>query len=560
MNLLTLVRPILATYAAMLFLATSLLPARAENRTFDGTGNNLTSDAWGAAEIPLLRMSPATYVDGSTLNELGLPNVRSVSNMICDQTIEMPNARAMSGFVWQWGQFVDHDIDLTPSTGLPASIAVPSGDPYFDPFDTGAMAIPLIRSKYEPGTGDSAANPRQQVNVITSYIDASNVYGSDASRSAALRTFSGGLLKTSVGNLLPLNTMGLDNANDGPFADETLFAAGDVRANEQAALTAMHTLFMREHNRLAGQIASENGGWTDEQVFQRARKFVGAQMQVITYQEFLPALLGSAAPSLPGNYDPSLDASIANEFSTGLYRFGHSMIAGELMRYDSDGSVAPGGHLALRDAFFNPTLLSSPNEIDYLLVGLAQQASQELDTRIVDDLRNFLFGPPGAGGLDLASLNMQRGRDHGLPNYNALRVDCGLAPITSFADITSDPAMQIALENLYGTVDAIDTWVGALSEDHMPGSSVGELMQAGLVDQFERLRDGDRFWLTNDDAFSAADLALLQSTTLSDIIARNTGVTSMRSDLMFAVPEPSTLVPAMLGLLGLLGFRRRNAA
>ena len=80
------------------------------------------------------------------------------------------------------------------------------------------------------------------------------------------------------------------------------------------------------------------------------------------------------------------------------------------------------------------------------------------------------------GGLDLAAINIQRGRDHGLPDYNQARVDFGLAPVAVFSDITSDAAMQAELQSLYGSVNDVDVWIGALAEDHLPGAIVGELL------------------------------------------------------------------------------------
>jgi len=272
--------------------------------------------------------------------------------------------------------------------------------------------------------------------------------------------------------------------------------AGDIRANENVALTAMQTLWVREHNRIADQIAAEDPSLSDEAIYQRARAIVTAEIQAITYNEFLPVLLGPQAIRPYHGYDPSVNPGIANIFSTAAYRFGHSMLPSELLRLNDDGSVIEAGNLSLRSAFFAPQELVDQG-IDSVLLGAASQESQEIDTQIVDDVRNFLFGPPGAGGFDLASLNIQRGRDHGLPDYNQTRSDLGLEPVSRFADITSDPEVQAALEQVYGDVDNIDVWVGGLAEDHVPGSSVGKLLQTVLVDQFERIRDGDRFWYQN---------------------------------------------------------------
>src|SRR5205085_257967 len=147
----------------------------------------------------------------------------------------------------------------------------------------------------------------------------------------------------------------------------------------------------------------------------------------------------------------------------------------------------------LSQAFFNPALLKQTG-IDNILKYAASTQAQELDNQIVDSLRNFLFGEPGQGGLDLASLNIQRGRDHGLADYNATRQAYGLPKVTSFSQISSDPNVQQTLKTLYGSVDNIDLWVGVLAEDHAPGSSVGQLGKTIIADQFQRLRDGDRFW------------------------------------------------------------------
>jgi hypothetical protein len=182
---------------------------------------------------------------------------------------------------------------------------------------------------------------------------------------------------------------------------------------------------------------------------------------------------------------------------------------------------------------------------------------QEVDNKIVDDVRNFLFGPPGSGGLDLASLNIQRGRDHGLPDYNSTRVMMGLTAVSSFAEISSDPAVQAALLALYGTVNDIDLWVGALAEDHLAGSSVGELIAAVLGEQFTRLRDGDRYWYERDDFFvnNPSLLAELQGTRLSDIIRRNSDITNIQ-DNVFIIPEPATLGLLLFG--GLMLRKRRR--
>ncbi len=312
----------------------------------------------------------------------------------------------MSDMVYVFGQFVDHDIDLTSNGSTEAfSISIPAGDASFDPTGTGTQTMDFMRSQFDPATGTSKSNPRQQPNEITAYLDGSQIYGSDAVRAAALRTFVGGHLKTSAGDMLPFNTAGLPNANDAMIVPaDQLYLAGDVRANENIELTAMQTLWMREHNRQADSVSRQHPNWTDEQIFQAARQVVIAEYQSIVVNEFLPALLGSQTLQPYRGYNPNVNAGISNEFSTAAYRFGHSMLDGTIDRLNNDGTDIPEGPALLRNAFFNPTLFDPtlPNNdgnVDPILKGASTGNSQEIDTKVVDDVRNFLFGRRARAGL-----------------------------------------------------------------------------------------------------------------------------------------------------------------
>ena len=237
-------------------------PPSFRSRSSDGRDNNIRHRTWGTVGSDLLRMATVSYMDRVAQPPTWLPDARAISNAAQDQDRSMPNSDMASDILWQWGQFLDHDISLTPP-GFPAeqlNIPVPSGDSTFDPSGNGQRALSFSRSEYDSDTGMGADNPREQVNTITAFIDASQVYGSDVQRARALRTNDGtGKLRTSAnGRFLMYNTMGLEN--DGGNQRTDLFLAGDVRANEQAGLTAMHTLFLREHNRLADEIAETHPG------------------------------------------------------------------------------------------------------------------------------------------------------------------------------------------------------------------------------------------------------------------------------------------------------------
>jgi heme peroxidase/glucodextranase-like protein len=375
----------------------------------------------------------------------------------------------------------------------------------------------------------STPNPRQQITRISAYLDGSVVYGSDATRSAALRTFQGGRLKTSAGDLPPLNTDGLPNANDAHLVpDAELFLAGDVRANENVELSAIHTLFVREHNLIATALAAPCHN-NDEQIYQTTRRIVAAELQAITYNEFLPALLGPNALRPYSGYKPDVNPGIATEFSTAAFRIGHTLINDDVEFLDNDANPIR-DELELDETFFNPNPLKETGPAP-LLKYLATDNAQEVDTQLVPGLRNFLFGPPGAGGFDLASLNIQRGRDHGLSDYNSTRAAYGLPPVTTFAQITSNPDLQARLATLYGDVNQIDLWVGGLSEDHVAGSSMGPTFQKIITDQFERIRDGDRNWYTRN--FYGSQLQAIAHTRLSDVLRRNTTINKIQDNVFY---------------------------
>ncbi|MCY4619433.1 MAG: peroxidase [Chloroflexi bacterium] len=518
-----------------------------EPRSIDGYGNNRLFPQVGMAEREFLRVAGVSFDYAMTAGLPERPDPRAISNALLAQPESLPSSVLVTDMFWQWGQFLDHDMTLTPENfDDPLAMPVPIGDPVFDPFRTGRQTIEFVRSRFLPETGVSVDQPREQFNKLTAFLDASNVYGSSLFRSMALRTNDGtGRLKTSGdGRFMPYNVDRLENDNGNVrFAGHRdLFLAGDIRANEQVGLTSIQTLFVREHNRLAGLIAAEQSDLTGQEIYELARKIVGAQVHAITFHEFLPLLLGPGAIEPYTGYDPTVDPTIAMEFSTAAYRIGHTLLSPMLMRIDDDGEQFA---LSLADAFFTPSLVTEYG-ISGFLRGLSSQVAQQVDAKVVDQIRNLLFGPPGSPGRDLASLNIQRGRDHGVPSYNHVRVAYGLPAVTSFADITSDPVVQEELREAYGDVDLIDLWPGGLAEDHVAGANVGLTFRTIISDQFRRLRDGDRFWYENDPYFLANPdlLEQIRGTTLADIIRRNTSIGDELPDVAFGGLTPTVAITA----------------
>ncbi|XP_078665668.1 myeloperoxidase-like [Branchiostoma floridae x Branchiostoma belcheri] len=337
--------------------------------------------------------------------------------------------------------------------------------------------------------------------------------------------------------------------------NETCSQAGDIRVNEQPGLTSMHTVFLREHNRIARRLSRLNPHWDDDRVFFETRKIVGALMQKITYGEDLPHVLGPAAMTkfhltlgksgFFSGYDASVNPTISNVFATAAYRFGHSLVNEHQLSLTPDfnqGSTCP---IQLAFAFFNPSHVLN-NDLggpDSILRGLTAQPHQDFDRFMVSSLTKHLFAdPPGSLGLDLAALNIQRGRDHGLPGYNAWRVRCGLPKADSFDELVfeiPDRYTRMRLEDVYSHVDDIDVFVGGLAEESMRGGVVGPTFACLIGLQFQDLRKGDRFWFENRGQFTAAQLAEIRKTSLARILCDNTdGTTHMQPDVFSLPTQP----------------------
>jgi peroxidase len=377
-------QPQLETLEGRCLLTGGIDLAGVEWRTIDGTGNNVALPTQGAAETRQIRFGyGAQFPDGfgnAIITGPQRANPRTISNTIHAQTGSVASERNLTDWIFQWGQWITHDMDLTrngaefdelwPYDGTVGDFSIPILDPN-DPL--GPHPIPFHRSEFDPATGTpdpvgTRLNRREVINSITSYIDASMVYGSDPERAAALRTFQGGKLQTSAGGrLLPTNDAGLPNADQFGLGAE-LFLAGDVRANEQAGLTVVHTLFVREHNRLADRIHNLYPELNDEDIYQLARRIVGAEMQIITYEEYLPAMFGYDLAPDPDDavYDPATNAAITNSFAHAVFRFGHSQINEATLLVNNRGDTV--GALSIDDAFFNPDFLKdNPGNVGLVL-------------------------------------------------------------------------------------------------------------------------------------------------------------------------------------------------
>nr|KAF6301137.1 myeloperoxidase [Pipistrellus kuhlii] len=465
----------------------------------------------------------------------------------------------------QWGQFIDHDLDFTPEpaarvafvSGLNCEtsclqqlpcfpLKIPPNDPRIR---NRRDCIPFFRSC--PACPDNNITIRNQINALTSFLDASMVYGSEEPLATDLRNMSNqlGLMAVNRGftdngrALLPFDRLEHDPCLlTNRSANIRCFLAGDTRSSEMPELTSMHTLFLREHNRLATQLRRLNPRWNGERLYQEARKIVGAMVQIITYRDYLPLVLGPEAMRkyLPSyrSYNDSVDPRISNVF-TNAFRYGHTLIQPFMFRLDSQYRPrGPNPRVPLSKVFFASWRVVKEGGIDPILRGLmATPAKLNRQNQIVvDEIRERLFEQVMRIGLDLPALNMQRSRDHGLPGYNAWRRFCALPqPQTAgeLATVLKNRDLARKLMAQYGTPNNIDIWMGGVAEPLNSGGRVGPLLACIIGTQFRQLRDGDRFWWQNKGIFTTQQQQALARISLPRIICDNTGITTVSKNNIF---------------------------
>eukprot|EP00956_Cyclotella_meneghiniana_P038722 scaffold158922_cov32-Cyclotella_meneghiniana.AAC.3 len=405
--------------------------------------------------------------------------------------------------LWAFGQFLVHDISLVNVNHENCNIPIPPNDPFLDPR---IRALPLNRSTYEL---DPFQRVAQQVSNFSASIDANNVYGNTKTRLEFVRSADSeftGRLRTSSRNLLPKNTEGLSNRGGDDRSD--LFLAGDIRANENLGLTAIHTLWIREHNHWADQLRKSDRTLSGDDIFSMVRVIVQAEMQKIVYDEFLPALLGNDAIPPYSGFNPSVDSRLENIVSSCALRIGHTMVGSEL-HLDFGNKILQ--VIPLEAAFFAPFRIERVGGIDAFLRGMVNNICQEVDPFLTPAMRNHLFS-----NLDLLSINIQRARDHGIPNFNTIRESLGFDRLESFGDFL----FEQELASVYSDTDQIDCWIGMNSEPRIDGLMVGETQRTVLARNFVSIRDGDPNFYKNLITDPGL-LDMIENTTFADVIRRN---------------------------------------
>ncbi|XP_012227185.1 peroxidase isoform X3 [Linepithema humile] len=528
----------------------------AKYRSIDGTCNNIENPSWGSAMTAYTRVLFSQYFDGIQeprhvgQTKKALPSPRLVSAALSIANDQSDASRTLA--VMEWSQFIAHDLAYTPvrkmiSNGKPISccqpdgdtlsprhihpdcspISVPDRDPVYGEHYVRCMnyvrSLPVLRSECTFG-------PVEQMNQVSHFLDGSAIYGSTLKKSRELRAFEGGRLRVDMKN----NRAYLPREGAELACGENCYNSGDERVNIEPQLAVIHTIWHREHNRIADKLAKLNPNWSDEILYQEARRIVIAEVQHITYKEWLPILLGkryarainhNVGNGYSQNYNSDDEPAVSNEAATAALRFLNSLMQEKLSL--PDNSRQQNRTLQLAEHFFNPRVIESEEVFDGLVRGLATQTSQKMDISLVSDMTSKLYTSNGNDlGLDAISLDIERGRDHGLPGYNHYRKYCGFSAAKTFEDFLDyiPSEMVKKLRTIYSHPNDVDLIVGGMAERLADDGMVGPTFRCLIYEQFSRSRRTDRFFYDSamqPHPFTLEQLTQLRNVTLARIFCDN---------------------------------------
>ena len=470
-----------------------------------------------------------------------------------------PNNGGLNEYSQFFAQFVTHDLVHSVRA---------AGPPIF----LDGQFIPVSRT---PAIVENGV--LQQVSSDTPSLDLGLVYGKDEAATGLLRELTNEngqqvegakLLAGGAGDVLPSyaevaahrglgveevqQALGRTFLNLPPEAAANQAATGDERANQTTSLAAHHTIWFRNHNWHVDQLRTDNPEWTEEQLYQAARALNEAEYQKVIYDEYLPKILGENALSEYTGFRSDVDPSIINEWTTVAFRFGHDQASeGQIL-------ISETGEITFIPLSFSSLIANNGQAIDTdadlgaWTRGQLAQTSQEIDGRIVPSLRNALFGVPadqdGNDGtpdeflqLNLPLLDIHRGRDHGVSDYNQLRAGLGLETYASLDEFAHANGLSFErleqLKSVYSDISELDSIVGGLLEAKVADSQFGETFRVLNIMQWEATRDGDPFFYLNRFADSPEVLSQIEQSSMAGILVRVGAVDQVQPDAFFA---PST--------------------
>ncbi|KAI5712646.1 hypothetical protein M8J75_010181 [Diaphorina citri] len=534
-------------------------------RSYDGSCNNLKHPSWGMANTGHVRLMAANYADGKSKHR--------VSKV--DNATELPSARLLRTLLFKeksatdlhtrsfltFAQIIAHDVTSNPESPGPKCCS-PSGDAMIEPQPAVCRAIPVPAndSYYGPfkrvcmeyrqslplkcPLNDKTLQP---IMLNTHYIDGSVIYGSSEAKAKSLRSNQGGKLllveKDNNTFLPPFQDLPVATSkSECPLNPSSCYTSGDPRVNQNLDLYATTLALNKFHNYLVEKLALVKPGATDEVLYQTGRKIMGAVLQHITYNDMLPALLGKEyvaavglAPEPSGYskvYNPDVNPTTLADMVAGAYRSLHTYIPDKIdfVTEDRKGVLVDSDQPRITNKFFD-------NDVPNVL--------------------NHKFGD------DLASRDIQRGRDFGLNPYNDYRELCGFPRAATFEDFKDNisPERIAILKSVYKSVDDVDFYTGAFSENFLPGTLTTPTFRCILAEGFSRYKRADRFFYLNGGqpgSLTLDQINVVKTISLAHIYCgASNGIVALQPDIFHPVSPTNKLTPCadLLKQIDLTSFK-----
>ncbi|XP_022169129.1 chorion peroxidase-like isoform X2 [Myzus persicae] len=557
----------------------------AKYRSANGSCNNLETPTWGAAATPFFRLLDANYSDGYyafrlQTNGSALPGERmiNVKVFLSHETYRVDGNNAL---LFPFSQSIAHDI-----SGLPNDIILDKtdhsvnccsaeiikkkyaqchltmespDDPVYSAFNTTCTSA--FRA-FTSRNYDCPLYPTTFINANSHFIDASEVYGSNETYALRLRTMDGGKLNFSISDNGQMFCPFLEKPKD-PSIGYIKYDTGDPNnGNQNLGITSMQTLFLRFHNYVASKLSSLNPFWSDEIIYQESRRIVIATIQRIAYEDLLPIIIGDDFQEIyglnePNIYDPSINPSTSQEFSTAAYRVLHAIIPVQINFMNKNYEIE--NSLKITDWMRNPSKLPIDNNFDKLLKGFIETPGRMVQPSYNFYISNFMFPEynntlltgfeylddasiysPNFVGVDLLASDILRGRDVGLQPYNQVRHLCGYPLAQNFDDLVDLIHIKAIaqLKQLYNSVNDIDLIVGLLLEKRSDGAIVGPTTQCLIADGFYRYKAGDRFFYDvqgKPGSFTDDQLKVIKTITLGHVICATSNIDHVQKDIFKTV-------------------------
>ncbi|XP_050293692.1 peroxidase-like [Anthonomus grandis grandis] len=535
-------------------------------RSYDGSCNNLANPSWGTANNVYDRWYPADYGDGERTPRLAkngndLPSARKVSTTVYPS--ETFNNPLYTLVAMQYGQLIAHDMGsvvsrntrisccstdnrlLNPPPDECYAIEIPLDDPVYSQHNYTCLTFTRPLTNELSGCRGEGAQV-EQITSVTPFIDLDIIYGTTIKDNKALRALVGGKLLTNISKgqeMLPTNSK--PNYVCYSFNGSYLpcyFTSDISRVNQNPELTILHIIFVREHNRIAKELLFYNPHWDDEHIFQEARKINIAQHQHISYYEYLPIHLGPLhvysskllynTTGFVDDYNETINPAVYNEHATAANRHFHTLIQGQLKLMNELRVTKSSDRLS--NNFLSPHLLERDLEsFDDLTRGMCTQAMDRSDAYHTSEITSHWLRNPKTHpiGQDLKSIDIQRGRVHGLASYNEYRKLCGLPKASTFLGFLDHISLLnvLKLKYLYNSPDDVDLMVGATLEDLVPGALAGPTNLCILTKQYYKTRVADRFWYEHSESgFSLPQLKQIRKASISKLICDNTNIKLMQ--------------------------------